>query len=88
MELVKGQKYRVVGQQNSATILSLDETRSIVYYEYANGFLSSLSYGDFKQFFQPFGTDIAEQGCKHERKRYIGFTDTYDYCVKCNERLG
>ncbi len=27
------------------------------------------------------------QVCKHEPKRYVGFTEVYDYCVKCNERL-
>lgn len=24
--------------------------------------------------------------CIHDFKKYVGFTDTYDYCVKCNER--
>ena len=25
-------------------------------------------------------------GCNHEYKRYEGFTDTFEYCTKCQEK--
>lgn len=27
-------------------------------------------------------------GCKHEWVKYIGFTDMYDYCAKCDAKKG
>lgn len=24
--------------------------------------------------------------CRHQYKEYIGFTETYHYCIKCNEK--
>lgn len=26
-------------------------------------------------------------GCEHEPREYIGFTDCYDFCLKCDAKL-
>lgn len=32
--------------------------------------------------------DLGEisDGCRHEWKKYVGFTEIYDFCCKCNEK--
>lgn len=34
----------------------------------------------------PAGTVIAAKECSHQWKNYLGFTETYEYCVKCNAK--
>lgn len=36
----------------------------------------------------PFGDSFDQDdcGCKHEWKDYIGMTDAFKYCVKCDEK--
>lgn len=34
------------------------------------------------------GEDMAgEAGCTHDLKEYVGFTESYHYCTKCNEKV-
>jgi hypothetical protein len=37
-----------------------------------------------------FGADPAfvqsDEGCSHDWKNYLGFTESYEYCAKCNEK--
>ena len=30
--------------------------------------------------------DLAENGCFHEVKTYVGFREEYDYCLKCDAK--
>lgn len=27
------------------------------------------------------------EGCQHEAKEYLGFTDKYDFCIKCDAKF-
>lgn len=38
----------------------------------------------FKKMIEESGLDLSETtGCWHDWKNYKGFTDNFDYCVKC-----
>lgn len=33
-----------------------------------------------------FSVKLLDTGCQHDFKTYVGFTDSFDYCTKCNEK--
>ena len=78
----EGNEYSItrVFEDRNAIYLSCPQQSSDDMLTLLSGFKMAIDQGIFAPL-----ADL--QGCQHERKTYTGFTDTFDYCTKCDVRL-
>ncbi len=43
-------------------------------------------YNPDRSWDNPFGDSSKPKECEHEWKQYVGFTETYTYCKKCDKK--
>lgn len=77
---------------NNVTILNVDYAKQEIHYKISNqGSPGIATFADFENccrigaiILHVSSSDYTLQTCTHEFKHYIGFTQVYDYCTKCD----
>lgn len=94
MDLRLGSRWEVIdilsGRPWIFTVFNIEKDSLTIEYEISGwtkvlpieAFTKWVDRGEIK--FLDFGGN--NPSCIHTYKKYVGFTDTYDYCEKCNEK--